>query len=80
MTNQSMFGHSENNPCHMPHPIRVAWSPRWPGRPRQPMEKGVRMIVRPTRDRSQRKHTAAGISQGTRHCVPDIGSGIRQPP
>jgi cytochrome oxidase Cu insertion factor (SCO1/SenC/PrrC family) len=33
---------------------------RWPGRPHQPVEKGVRMIVRPTRDSSQRDDTAAG--------------------
>ena len=59
-----MFGRTENNPCFLPQYVRVAGPHRWPGRPRQPVEKGVRMIVRPVRDRSRRKDTAVGMSQG----------------
>jgi protein SCO1 len=59
-----MFGHAENNPCFLPHYVRMTGPHRWPGRPRQPAEKGARMIVRPVRYRSRRKDTAVGLSQG----------------
>jgi cytochrome oxidase Cu insertion factor (SCO1/SenC/PrrC family) len=44
------------------------------------VEKGVRMIVRPVRDRSQRRDTAAGLSQGpgTASRAPATGSASRR--
>jgi cytochrome oxidase Cu insertion factor (SCO1/SenC/PrrC family) len=44
------------------------------------VEKGVRMIVKPTRDRSQRKDAAAGLSQepGTVSRAPETGSARRR--